>query len=175
LIDEKFFAWDINRWKIFKQKYNKPIFFKEFVTEKTQIDWASYFGYDAILLLERVLDEKKIIEFIKYSNEKNIFPIVEVDTKLGLEKVLKLDQARELQESFLQDFWIAINCRNLWTMEIDRKKHFSIIKSFEKKLKDKLVFAFSWIDDFKQIQEYKWKFNWVLVGSYFMKNFKNIN
>ena len=110
LIDEKYFTWDINRWKLFKQKYNKPIFFKEFVISKIQIDWANYFGYDAVLLLERVLTEKELIEFVKYSNSKNIFPIIEVDTKEWLEKVLKLGLV----------FWIAINCRNLWNMEIDR-------------------------------------------------------
>jgi indole-3-glycerol phosphate synthase len=163
LIDEKYFAWDINRWKIFKQKYNKPIFFKEFVISKTQIDGASYFWYDAILLLERVLSEQELIEFIKYSTEKNIFPIVEVDEEAWLKKILNLKL----------DFWIAINCRNLWTMEIDRKKHFSIIKNFEKELKNKLVFAFSWIDNLEQIKEYKQKFNWVLVWTYFIKNFNN--
>jgi hypothetical protein len=39
-------------------------------------------------------------------------------------------------------------------MEIDRKKHFSIIKKFENKLKDKLVFAFSGIDNLEQVKEY---------------------
>jgi len=162
LIDEKYFSWDINRWKNFKQKYDKPIFFKEFVVSKTQIDWASYFHYDAILLLERVLTEKDLLEFSKYSNEKNIFPIIEVDTEEGMEKVLNLNI----------DCWIAINCRNLWTMEIDRKRHFEIYDKFSKKLENKLIFAFSWIDDLDQVEEYKNKFNWVLVGSYFMKKIK---
>jgi indole-3-glycerol phosphate synthase len=181
LIDEKYFAWDINRWKIFKQKYNKPIFFKEFVVSKTQIDWASYFGYDAILLLERVLSEKELIEFIKYSNEKNIFPIVEIDTEIWLEKILELWKQNNNSpiipfhkgdENNNLDFGIAINCRNLWTMEINRKKHFSIIKNFEKKLEKKLVFAFSWIDNLEQLKEYKWIYNGVLVGSYFMERFR---
>lgn len=162
LIDEKYFTWDINRWKLFKQKYNKPIFFKEFVISKTQIDWANYFGYDAVLLLERVLTEKELIEFVKYSNSKNIFPIIEVDTKEWLEKVLKLGLV----------FWIAINCRNLWNMEIDREKHFSVIKNFKEELKEKLVFAFSWIDNLEQVKEYEWIYNGVLIGSYFMQSLK---
>lgn len=162
LIDEKYFTWDINRWKLFKQKYNKPIFFKEFVISKIQIDWANYFGYDAVLLLERVLTEKELIEFVKYSNSKNIFPIIEVDTKEWLEKVLKLGLV----------FWIAINCRNLWNMEIDREKHFSVIKNFKEELKQKLVFAFSWIDNLEQVKEYEWIYNGVLIGSYFMQSFK---
>ena len=162
LIDESFFSWDINRWKIFKEKYNKPIFFKEFVISKTQIDWASYFGYDALLLLERVLTKEELIEFVEYSNSKNIFPIIEVDTEIWLEKVLNLSL----------DYWIAINCRNLWTMEIERKKHFSIIKNYKNKLKNKLVFAFSWIDNLEQVKEYEWIYNGVLIGSYFMNKLK---
>lgn len=164
LIDESFFSWDINRWKIFKQKYNKAIFFKEFVVSKTQIDWANYFGYDALLLLVRVLTREELIEFINYTNSKNIFPIVEVDCEEDMEMVVKLSE--EL------DFWIAINCRNLWTMEIDRKKHFSIIKKFENKLENKLIFAFSWIDNLEQVKEYENIFNGVLVGSYFMNKLK---
>ena len=176
LIDKKFFAWDIVRGKIFKEKYNKPIFFKEFVIDKKQIDQASYFWYDAILILERILTEKKIKKFVKYSLKKNIFPIIEIDTKNWLKKIIPLSLAlspkgrKGIKEL---DFWIAINCRNLGTMEIDRKKHFKIYEKFEKILEKKLVFAFSWIDNLEQIKEYRWKFNWVLVGSYFMKNFIN--
>jgi indole-3-glycerol phosphate synthase len=162
LIDKNFFAWDIIRWKDFKQKYNKPIFFKEFVISKTQIDWANYFGYDAILLLERCLTKKELIEFSEYAIQKNIFPIIEIDTEIGLEKVLNLNL----------NYWIAVNCRNLWNMEIDRKKHFSIIKNFEKKLENILLFAFSWIDNLEQVKEYEWIYNGVLVGSYFMERFK---
>jgi indole-3-glycerol phosphate synthase len=161
LIDEKYFSWNTNRWKIFKQKYNKPIFFKEFVIDKKQIEHASYYWYDALLLLERVLELERLIWFINYSTIKNIYPIVEIDTEKWLKNVLKI--------SGDLDFWIAINCRNLWNMKIDRSKHFTIYNKFESQLKDKLVFAFSWIDDINQIKEYTWKYNWVLIGTYFMK------
>ena len=174
LIDEKYFAWDISRWKIFKQKYNKPIFFKEFVVSKTQIDWASYFWYDAILLLERVLSEEKLAEFSKYAIQKNIFPIIEVDTKEALEKVITLPLASLLIGEG-NKIWIAVNCRNLWNMEINRKKHFSIIEWLNKKLEKTLIFAFSWIDDLEQVKEYKWIYNGVLIGSYFMDKLKNNN
>ena len=173
LIDQKYFSWDISRWKIFKQKYNKPIFFKEFVVNNTQIDWASYFWYDAILLLERVLSEEKLVEFSQYAIQKNIFPIIEVDNKETLEKILTSSLAPLLIRK--GKIWIAVNCRNLWTMEIDRKKHFSIIEWLNKKLENTLIFAFSWIDNLEQLKEYKWIYNWVLVGSYFMDKLKNNN
>ncbi len=159
LIDEKYFFWDIERGYNFKKKYEKPIFFKEFIISKKQIDWASYFWYDWLLLLKRILNTEKIKEFIEYSLKKDIFPIVEVDNEKDLEKVLKIDL----------DFWIWINCRNLWTMEIDRNRHFEIYEKYKEKLEKRLVFAFSWIDNLEQVGEYKWKYNGVLIGTYFMK------
>jgi len=159
LIDKKYFSWDIVRWYDFKRQYKKPIFFKEFVIEKRQIDGASYFWYDALLLLKRVLTLKKIIELINYSNQKNIFPIVEVDNTNDLGEVLKLDL----------DFGIAINCRDLWTMEINKNRHFEIYEKYKEKLEDKITFAFSWIYNLEDIKEYKWKYNWVLIWTHFMK------
>ncbi len=172
LIDKKYFKWEVRRGRDFKEKYNKPIFFKEFVISETQIDGAAYYWYDAVLLLARVLSRDKLIDFIFYSQSKNIFPIIEVDCEEDMEMVVNMKKSGYLQAPPLQDFGIAINCRNLATMEIDRKKHFSIIKSFEKCLGNVLLFAFSWIDDLEQIDEYKWVFNGVLVGSYFMERFK---
>jgi indole-3-glycerol phosphate synthase len=68
------------------------------------------------------------------------------------------------------DFWIAINSRNLETMEIDKNIHFKIFEKYKEKLKKKYLFAFSWINNLEEINNYKWKFNWVLIWSYFMKN-----
>jgi len=158
LIDEKYFKWDIKRGYDFKKKYKKPIFFKEFVIDKRQIDGAYYFAYDAILLLQRVLNFDKLQEFIDYSNSKNILPVVEIDDEKWMEEILKLKN----------DFAIWINCRNLKTMEINRQRHFEIYEKFKAELEDKIVFAFSGIDDLKQVNEYVWKFNWVLIGTYFV-------
>lgn len=164
LIDTKYFKGSILRGSMFKKQYKKPIFFKEFVISKKQIDWAHFFWYDAILLLARVLDTERIIDFIKYANTKKIFPIVEVDCDEDTENILNIQN--------IQEFGIAINCRNLWTMEIQREQHFNIVKKYKNQLKEKIVFAFSWIDNLNKITEYKGLFNGVLVGSYFMNKLK---
>ncbi len=165
LIDEKYFFWDIERGYNFKRIYNKTIFFKEFVINKRQIDWASYYWYDWLLLLKRVLSTEKINEFIEYSLEKDIFPIVEIDNEKDLDEILeKLPYENK-------SWWIWINCRNLWTMEIDRNKHFTIYEKYKNKLENRLVFAFSWIDNLEQVGDYKWKYNGVLIGTSFMKRF----
>ncbi len=162
LVDKKYFDWDINRWKIFKERYKKPIFFKEFVIDKTQIDWASYFWYDALLLIKRILKNKDLINLINYTQEKNIFPIVEIDNEKDLKEIIKLSDSL--------DFWIAINSRNLWNMQIDNNSHINLQEKYKDKLANKLLFAFSWITNLQDIKKYKNKFNWVLIWTYFMKN-----
>lgn len=162
MIDKKYFSWDINLWKIFKEKFKKPIFFKEFVIDKRQIDWASYFWYDALLLIKRVLDKQELIDLVIYTLSKEIYPIIEVDNIDDFEEILILSNS--------YDFWIAINSRNLETMEIDKNIHFKIFEKYKEKLKKKYLFAFSWINNLEEINNYKWKFNWVLIWSYFMKN-----
>ena len=169
LIDEKYFFGDIERGYNFKRIYDKPIFFKEFIIDKRQIDWASYFWYDGILLLKRVLSTEKIKELIEYSLEKDIFPIIEVDNEKDLEKVFNISPV--LNKDWLIRWWIGINCRNLWTMEIDRNRHFDIYDKYKNELDDRIVFAFSWIDDLEQVKDYKWKYNGVLIGTTFMKRF----
>jgi len=160
LIDKKFFSWDVNIWTNFKQKYNKPIFFKEFVISRKQIDWASYFGYDSLLLIKRILSKDVLMDFILYSKSKNIFPIVEVDNQKDFEEVLEL-----LQDL---DFAVALNSRNLDTLEINKNFHFEIYEKFQNELKNKIIFAFSWINSEEEQEKYIWKFNWVLIWSYFI-------
>ena len=82
LIDKKFFQWDITRIKYLKEKWNKPTLFKEFIMSTSQIDWASYYWYDSVLLMKKTLAPSKLESFTKYSFDKNIFPIIEVDNKL---------------------------------------------------------------------------------------------
>ncbi len=161
LVDKKYFFWDIERGYEFKRIYNKPIFFKEFVVDRRQVDWASYFWYDALLLLKRVLDVESLTDLIEYSVSKNIFPVVEVDNEDDLWEVLDIDLV----------FAVAVNCRNLWNMRIDRNRHFDIYEKYKCELENRITFAFSGIDDLEQVKEYKWKYNGVLIGTSFMKRF----
>ena len=139
---------------------NKPVLFKEFILDKKQIDWAKYYWYDAILLIKKILNDKDIIEFINYANNQNIFPIVEIDNEKDLNLILEFDTNI--------DFWIALNARNLSTMKINQNFHFEIYNKYKTILKDKILFAFSWIES-KHTKKYKNKFNWVLIGTDFMK------
>lgn len=163
LIDEKFFAWDIGRIKLLKQ-YNKPTFFKEFVINEKQIDWACYFWYDWLLLIKRILTLKRLDELLEYTLGKWIFPIIEIDNEKDL--------IEELKRKW-NNFWISLNARNLDTMEMNNNFHFEMYEKYKKEFDKKIVFAFSWISGLNQVDLYKWKYNWVLIWTGLIKNLKN--
>jgi indole-3-glycerol phosphate synthase len=70
-----------------------------------------------------------------------------------------------------QQRWIAINCRNLWTMEIDRSRHFSLYEMYADEFARHQMFAFSWIDSVDQRHEYEGKYDGVLIGTSLVKDF----
>lgn len=77
----------------------------------------------------------------------------------------EIDLAEVLRFFSSEDITIGINCRNLDTMDIDRKGHFDFWRA---ELQDYHVLALSGITDFTQIEEYQWKYDGVLIGSLFM-------
>lgn len=163
LIDEPYFKGDIKRiLPIKKSKQKKPVLFKEFVISEQQIDGAAYFGYDAVLLIKRILSPEKLLSLAKYAASKNIFSLIEVDNADDLQWVLE-------HCGDLALYGIGINCRNLGTMEIDRQRHFDLYDQFAQQLDATLVFALSGVDDLAQVEEYRGKYNGVLIGTYFVK------
>ena len=166
LIDETFFGWDIRNIKLVRATW-KPTLFKEFVYETAQIDWASYYGYDAVLLIKKIFDSPLLLGeglgegsdmagLVNYCLSKNIEPLIEVDNESDLDEVLRNFSPEEIS--------IGINCRNLDTMEIDRKKHFDFWRD---ELQKYHTLALSGITDFAQVNKYRWKYDGVLIGTLF--------
>ena len=129
--------------------------------DETQIEGAHYFWYDAILLIKRVLSKEKIIHFTLSALSKNMFPIIEVDNASDLSQLLSYKE--------IQDFWIWINCRDLWTMMLNPEAHFLLYDAFEDALRNKIVFAFSGLKSQQNLEKYKGKFNGVLIGTDFIR------
>lgn len=144
LIDETFFGGSIHNIELIR-KTGKPTLFKEFVYEKKQIDGASYYGYDAVLLIKKIFREiDELKNLVAYCLEKNIEPLIEVDNPIDL---------REVLSSFsTEDITIGINCRNLDTMEINRENHFTFWRD---NLTPYHILALSGITDFTQLHEYQ--------------------
>lgn len=96
LIDETYFAGDIARAKAVRQYAQDagvarvPLVFKEFVIEEAQIDGARYYGYDAVLLLVRCLDDEILARLIRYTQAAGLCPLVEADSPATIERAMRV-------------------------------------------------------------------------------------
>ena len=168
LIDEAKFWWDVRRINKIRAQSDKPVLYKEFVIDKKQIDQAASFWYDAVLLIYRVFNQSNLSkiyggssdymkELMQYCRDRGIEPVVEFDDADDVNSFLKSTTDR--------NFTIWINCRNLDTMEIDRRKHFEILERIEEDTSKLRIIAFSWIEKNEQVEEYVGKYDGVLIWS----------
>lgn len=103
-----FFGGDISDIETIKKNFNIGVLRKDFIISKEQIIESQNAGADGILLISRILDQKKLKEFIKFSEELGLFTLVECHSVYDIEKSLKAGAKI-----------IGINSRNLDTLEID--------------------------------------------------------
>lgn len=162
LIDREFFKWDIS-YAYAAKRYKKPLFFKEFVIEETQIYGAAYMGYDALLLLEKVLDDEMLQSLVDLCMQFNIFPIIEVDSEQSLQRVLAMDLPSLS--------WIGINARNLTTMEMRPNLHTSLAEKYSQDFWERHMFAFSGYHSIQDAQSLHGLYDGVLIGTWLVKNF----
>lgn len=170
LIDEKYFSWDITRAHMAKRR-NKPLFFKEFIIEEAQIDGANYFWYDWCLILKKILTDEQSISLTKYALSKNIYPIIEVDNRTDLETVFGWCS----HERWWCNVWIWLNCRNLWTMKLDPSVHMAYAQEYKKEYQHHTMFAFSGLSSLDESLEYRWSYDWVLIGTGLVKEFVSMS
>jgi indole-3-glycerol phosphate synthase len=109
--EEEFFLGKINYIEDIKKEVKLPVLRKDFIIDETQILEARAVGSDAILLIMRILDEKRFHHLYNFSKELGMDVVVEVHTEKELRKALKFDV--EI---------IGINNRNLDTLKIDLKQ-----------------------------------------------------
>ena len=166
LIDKPYFKGDISR-SLLAKKQNKPLFFKEFVIEEAQIDGARYFGYDGCLILKRIVSDVQCIKLSQYAQTKNIYPIIEVDNRADMETVFGWCSRYDWSERV----WIALNCRNLWTMKLDRSVHMTYAQEYQKEYQQHTMFAFSGIASLDEATDYKGMYDGVLIGTWLVKWF----
>lgn len=171
LIDTTYFKGDITRASYTKQ-YKKPILFKEFLIDTRQIDGAAYFGYDAVLLIKRCLEKKQLITLTQYAQSKHLCPLIEVDTPQDLEDVIAWCKELEKVWTFTwQQFVLWYNCRNLWTMAIDTRKHMHIYDTYKDLFDSHIMLALSWVDSREQAQEYHGLYHGILMGTSLVQAF----
>ena len=142
---------------IIARKFNFcPILRKEFIIDKYQIIESKSIGADAILLLAAILSKVQIIEF------------TDIAQSLGMEVLLELHGADELEKLYHKVNVVGVNNRNLNTMQIDINQ--SIIMS-QLLPKHMIKISESGIDSIETIRNLKtYGYQGFLIGSQFMKH-----
>jgi len=117
LTDEKFFNGELKDLEKARRASSLPILAKEFIVDEYQIYEARIRGADAILLIVRILNRKKLRD---YSN---------VAWQIGLDCVVEIHNQEEWQKIHDLPFDIVgINNRNLESFEVDLRTGLNLIK-----------------------------------------------
>lgn len=143
-----------------KSKVKLPVLQKDFVIDPYQIYQAKIAGSDAFLLIAKILTKKKLIEFVKICLEIGLEPVVEINDSGDLKKTLATETRI-----------IAVNARNLDTLQIDIEKAVDLLKKIPGKY---LKLGFSGVTSKIEVEKYRSAgVKGVLVGTNLMKT-KNI-
>lgn len=105
--------------KIFIKK-NINYLRKDFITNYLQLLISIINGYNFVLLIKKILGEKKIKNMCKISNFLGIKPIIEIDNIKDLIKIIKLK---------IKNIFIGINTRDLKNFNIKNNNFIFNIKN----------------------------------------------
>jgi indole-3-glycerol phosphate synthase len=108
LCDASFFDGSFEHLSEARAACSLPLLCKEFVIDECQLDAASAFGADAVLLIARCLDDKRLHELTRAARARNLEPFVEVVT--NEESELAVAAGATL---------IGVNARDLDTLVMD--------------------------------------------------------
>ena len=132
-----------------------PILRKDFIIDEYQIIESKSIGADAILLIAAVLTEKQISDYTQLAQS------------LGMEVLLEIHEAEELEKVNDKINVIGVNNRNLKTMEIDIAQSIKLSTLIPNKF---AKISESGIEDVKTILKLKnYGFDGFLIGTRFMK------
>jgi indole-3-glycerol phosphate synthase len=118
---EPYFYGSLNDLKIVRENVEIPVLMKDFLIDEYQIYEGKFYGADFILLIVRILDDRKIKKFLKICDNLNFEVLVEVFNKDDLNRCF--DLISEWENKIL-----GINNRDLETLNVNIKNTFDLIK-----------------------------------------------
>ena len=139
--------------KKIRQAVELPILCKDFILRKEHIDKAKSCGADIILLIAAILDERNLASLHQYAREVGLQVIVEVHTRVELDKALECNPQI-----------IGVNSRNLHDFSLDSQ----IFDQLKEKIPKAIIkIAESGIDKFMDVPQ---SYDGILVGTTLMKH-----
>ncbi len=155
LTDDEFFGGDLDDLIQTKVVTDIPVLRKDFIIDKWQIAESKAFGADVILLIAACLTPAQVKEFAAYA------------ASIGLESILEIHNAEELDHYCDEINIVGVNNRNLNTFEVDVNTSLQLI---EKIPGGKPVIAESGISSIDTIVTLRDAgFKGFLIGENFMK------
>lgn len=156
ITEQHYFKGDISFVSQVKKQIALPILQKDFIIDEYQIYQAKNIGSDALLLIARLVGEKKLQEFVFLCKKLGIEPVVEINDEEDLKKAIASNTKI-----------IAVNARNLETFAVDVKAACRLLK----KVPDQFIkLGFSGIISAKEVLQYKKAgVRGILIGTSLMK------
>lgn len=123
LTDADFFQGSLFYLLQARQASTLPVLRKDFIIDALQIEEASRYGADAILLIAAILDRYQITDYFRYAKE------------LGMDVLVEVHDEEELAKCLLTDCdLIGINNRNLNDFTVDIETTLRLKKSIPESL-----------------------------------------
>jgi len=117
LTDEHFFQGSLAFIAAVRQAVDLPVLRKDFIIHEVQIEQASKWGADAILLIAAILDEIQLRDYAQMA------------TGLGMDVLTEIHNERELDKALVAGSkLIGINNRNLQDFSVDLDTTFRLKK-----------------------------------------------
>ncbi|MBI4990804.1 indole-3-glycerol-phosphate synthase [Candidatus Gottesmanbacteria bacterium] len=117
VVDKKYFGGDLEFIRRVKSIVSLPVLTKDFIIDPYQIYEMKAYGADAILLIAKILNKKKLKQY------------VELCFEVGLEPIVEIQNRKELNDAIATNTRIiAVNARDLNTFEVDMDKACGLLK-----------------------------------------------
>lgn len=156
ITEKRLFKGDSSFVSMIREKVKIPILQKDFIFTCDQLVEAEKRGADAVLLIAKIISEKKLKDLVDYANKLKIDPVVEVNNEKELKTAVRT-----------RTKIIAVNARDLNTFKVDLERASNLLK----KIPDRFVkLGFSGIKSSQDLEKYKHAgADGVLVGTALMR------
>ena len=157
LTDKCFFGGDLEQLPRLKRAISLPILRKDFILDPHQVMESFIYGADAILLIARILSEKRLKKLFNMTNELGMAALIEVHDTFDMKRAIAVGA----------DI-IGINNRDLDTFHVDLGTTLELAPLVPK---DRIVVSESGINTAEDVQLLKKPgVDAVLVGTAFMES-----
>ncbi len=156
LTDNHFFGGSSEDLKTARKFNFCPILRKEFIIDEYQIIESKSIGADAILLIAAILTKAEIVQF------------TDTAQSLGMEVLLELHGADEIEKIYSKVNIVGVNNRNLKTMQMNINQSFMMMDLLPKEMLKISESGINSVETFKQLKAAGYQ--GFIIGSQFMKH-----